>query len=148
MKQIKIVLPAQRQTILGDKITISFIVSDFNVGADGYLNLWLDDPREEVSTAAKITGQFDYTLSSLPPGKHKITLEAVKSNNLSFRPPVKQTVYFTTSLPQIPSVTPLAPVKSVFNFINWQYFMVIFGVIIVSIGLIIKATFGKPKMWE
>ncbi len=151
MPQIKIVLPSEGQTILGDKITVSFIAGDFNVGADGYLNLWLDNPVEEVSTAAKITGQFDYTLSSVPAGPHRLTLEAIGSNHLSFHPPVKQTVFFSTMLPQVPSTNPTSvpfTASSLVSFINWQYVLLIAAVAIIIAGLLVKSLWGKPKTWE
>ena len=107
--KIKIVSPAEGQTILGDKATISFISGDFTIGQDGYLFLWFDNPVEEASTAAKITGNFDYTLSDVPAGVHRLTLEAVRPNQRSFNPPIKQTVTFTTKLPQVPTA-PVSPV--------------------------------------
>lgn len=151
MPQIKIVSPSQGQQVLGDKVTVSFIVGDFTVGADGYLYLWLDNPIEEASTAAKITSQFDYSLSDLAAGPHKLTLEAVKTNKLSFNPPVKQTIFFTTLPAQIPTITPTpTPVNiiSLVSFLNWQYIVIIFSVLIIAAGLVVKSTFGKPKIWE
>lgn len=151
MPQIKIVSPSQGQQVLGDKVTVSFIAGDFTVGQDGYLHLWLDNPIEEASTAAQITGQFDYTLSDLSPGPHKLTMEAVKANKVSFNPPVKQTVSFTTSLAYVPTITPSPTpfnILSLTNSINWQYAMLVAAVIIVALGVILKSTFGKPKIWK
>lgn len=149
--KIKIISPTETQTILGDKITISFIVSDFAVGEDGYLYLWFDNPIHEASTAAKITGNFDYTLADISPGPHKLTLEAVRPNHLSFNPPVKQSVSFTTLLPQITTPT-LSPAPSkiflLTDLINWQYVLLVSAVLIIIIGLTIKAKWGKPKIWE
>lgn len=151
MPQIKIISPVGGQTIFGDKVTVSFIAADFTVGQDGHLNLWLDNPVEEASTAAKILGQFNYTLSDLVSGPHKLTLEVVTRDNLSFRPPIKQTVYFTTSSPQIPTITSFPTPSNIVSFvglINWQYVLLITALIIITVGLILKSTFGKPKMWK
>lgn len=149
MPQIKIVSPTDGQQILGDKATVSFIAGDFTVGADGYINLWLDNPIEEASTAARITSQFDYTLSDLTLGIHKLTLEAVKTNKLSFNPPVKQTVFFTTAQAQIPTST-LSPtpfdIVSLANSINWQYVSILSALIIITVGILIKSKWGKPKI--
>lgn len=149
--QLKIISPVDNQTILGDKITISFIVSDFTVGQDGYINLWLDNPIKETSTAAKITSQFDYTLSDLPSGSHKLTLEAVKSNHLSFKPRVNQTVSFTSILPQVSKVTAIQKSQdsiSSFSFLNWQQILMIAGVLIIAFGFIIKFLWGRPQIWR
>ncbi len=151
MPQLKIVSPTENQTILGDKVNISFIISDFTVGQDGYINLWLDNPIQEASTAAKITSQYDYTLSDLPPGIHHLTLEAIKSNHLSFKPMVRQSVSFTTALPQIPTITAIpTPQNSISpqSFLNWQQILMLAGVIIIAIGLTIKFKWGRPQMWE
>lgn len=150
MVQIKFISPTEGQTILGDKITISFIVSDFAVGQDGYLNLWLDNPSEEASTAAKIVSSFDYTLSDLSPGAHKLTLEAVSSNKPLFNPPIRQTVTFTTTLPQIPTIASSPTPFSILAFVNfnWQYFLVITALGITIIGIAVKSTLGKPKIWK
>jgi len=149
--QIKIISPTDNQTILGDKITISFIVGDFSVGQDGYLNLWLDNPKEEASTAAKITSQFDYNLMDLPMGLHKMTLEAVKSNNISFSPKVKQSVSFTTVLPQVPTIT-LSPtpnnMPSLGNLYNWQHILLLTALVIIVVGCIIKFIWGRSQIWE
>ncbi len=151
MPQIKIISPTDNQTILGDKITISFIVGDFSVGQDGYLNLWLDNPKEEASTAAKITSQFDYNLMDLPMGLHKMTLEAVKSNNISFSPKVKQSVSFTTVLPQVPTIT-LSPtpnnMPSLGNLYNWQHILLLTALVIIVVGCIIKFIWGRSQIWE
>lgn len=149
--QLKIVSPTNGQTILGDKITISFIISDFTVGQDGYLRLWLDDPGLEASRSSKITGNFDYTLSDLAEGAHMITLEAVGGNNISFIPKVKQTVTFNTTLPQIPTTTPSPTPFNLSSFatsINWQYILLFTALVITSMGIIVKLIWGKPKNWE
>lgn len=151
MKQIRIVSPTEGQTILGDKVTISFIVSDFSVGQDGYLHLWLDNPEEEASTAAKISSQFDYTLAGMSAGAHKLTLEAVKLNMRSFYPPVKQTVSFNTKPAQIPTITLSPTPLSMLAFVsslNWQYILIITSILIITFGLVLKSTFGKPKIWQ
>lgn len=151
MPQLKIISPVDNQTILGDKVTISFIVSDFNIGQDGYINLWLDNPIQEASTAAKITSQFDYTLADLPSGTHKLTLEAIKSNNLSFKPKANQTVSFTSILPQVSTVTAIQKSKesiSSLSFLNWQQILMIAGVVIIAVGFIIKFLWGRPQIWR
>lgn len=147
MPQIKIVSPVGGQIILGDRVNISFIVSDFSVGQDGYINLWLDNPIQEASTAAKIASQFDYTLSDVPSGPHILTLEAIKSNHLSFNPPAVQTVSFSTALPQESFVTLSPAPKSIFtfaSFISWQHILIITAVLMTIIGFVVKFTFGKP----
>lgn len=145
--QLKIVSPTNGQTILGDKATISFIISDFTVGQDGYLRLWLDDPRQEASQSSKITGNFDYTLSDLTEGAHMITLEAVGGNNISFIPKVKQTVTFNTTLPQIPTPTPSPTpfnLSSYATSINWQYILIFIALTVTLAGTIVKLIWGRP----
>lgn len=150
MREIKIVSPSEGQQVLGDKVTVSFIAGDFAFGADGFINLWLDNPIEEASTAAKITSQFDYILSDLPAGSHKLTLEAVTRNNLPFSPPVKQTVTFTTIPSFIPTFTPSPTPFSVLSFMNsnWQYFLITTALAMTIIGIVLNSTFGKPKIWK
>lgn len=149
--QLKIISPTDNQTILGDKITISFIVSDFNIGQDGYINLWLDNPIQEASNAAKITSQFDYTLSDLPSGSHKLTLEVIKSNHLSFKPKVNQSVSFTSILPQVSTITAIQKSRdstSSLSYLNWQQILLIASVVIIAVGLIIKYIWGRPQIWR
>lgn len=150
MTKLKIVSPTQNQTVLGDKVTVSFITGDFTVGQDGYIALWLDNPIEEASTAAKIAGQFDYTLSDLPAGLHRLTLEVVTRNNLPFNPRVKQTVSFTTTSVQIPTSTPSpTPFNMIFFVsVNWQTIALIAAAAIIAVGIFLKSTFGKPKIWK
>ncbi|MBI3380246.1 hypothetical protein HY029_05825, partial [Candidatus Gottesmanbacteria bacterium] len=111
----------------------------------------LDREKEGASSASKITGSFDYTLSDLPSGRHKLTLEEIKSNHLSFSPPVKQTVFFTTILPQTPTPTP-SPTPfnflTIVSFINWQQILIFISLSIIVLGVAVKFTFGKPKNWE
>lgn len=150
---LKIISPSHNQTILGDKVTVSFIISDFTVGQDGYIRLWLDNPIEEATNASKISSSFNYTLSGLPEGLHKLTLEAVKTNNLSFSPKVKQTVLFTTILPltQTAAISPISPPPNTFlgiNFYNWQYELAIGAFLMIAIGVIIKTKWGRPKIWQ
>lgn len=150
---LKIISPSSGQAILGDKATISFIISDFTVGQDGYIRLWLDNPIEEATNASKITSSFDYTLSGLPEGLHKLTLEAVKTNNLSFSPKVKQTVSFTTILPltQTAAISPASPPPNTLLGLNsqsWQYVLTFGAILMMVIGLIIKMKWGKPKIWQ
>lgn len=149
--EIKIIAPTEGQTILGDKVTISFIVSDFYPGQDGFINLWLDNPIEEVTTAARISSSFNHILSDLPQGLHKLSMEAVGKNNLSFSPKVKQTVSFATILPQNPTVTILPSVqnKHPLEYSNYLQFVLLTVALFIAIsGIILKLTFGKPKIWE
>lgn len=149
--QIKIISPTEGQTILGDKVTISFITGEFTVGQDGYLNLWLDNPLKDASFASKITSNFDYILSDLPPGPHRITLEAVKPDRQLFHPSVIQSVSFATTLPQTTTSIPSPPAQNIFFFpalINWQIILLFISALVIIIGIFVKVTFGKPKKWE
>lgn len=151
MPHIKIVSPTGGQTVLGDKVTLSFIISDFSVGQDGYLNLWLDNPIREASTAAKIASQYDHTLSDLPAGSHTLNLEAIKSDHTSFNPPVVQSVSFVINLPQknTETLSPVSHSNSSFSGIaSWQYLILVIAVIITLVGFVIKYTYGKPKIWQ
>lgn len=136
---LKIVSPEEEQTILGDKVTISFIVGNINVGPDGHLHLWFDSPIEEATIATEITNQFDHTLSEIPPGPHKLTLEVVKPNNTSYNPQIKQSVHFTTKLPQSSSLLETPRQKNLLSFfseVSWQVCTTILGILLLVIGII------------
>lgn len=136
---------------MGDKVTVSYVISDFTVGQDGYLFLWLDNPLQDASTAARIASQFDYTLADLSPGIHKLTLEAVQKNNSVFNPPVKQSVSFTSQLPEIPTNNISSAPANIVSFadsINWQYVLLVIAVLIIIIGLIVKIKWGRAKFWQ
>ena len=106
---LRISAPSENQTVLGKDITISFVVGNLIMGAEGHIHLWLDNPGETASTAAIITTHFDYILENVSPGAHTLTLELVKPDHASFSPGVKETVRFTSILPQaVSSPTPLS----------------------------------------
>lgn len=144
-----IVSPTNNQTILGEKVTISFIVGDLEVGREVHLHLWFDNPREEASTAAKIYSSFDHELSDIPAGNHLLTLELVKPDHNSFKPPVKQTINFKTFLPQTTTPTLSPAPKQITSFINqihWQMIAILTGVAIIILGIAIKNIWGKAKI--
>lgn len=139
--RLKIVSPSENQTILGDEVTISFIVSEINIGPEGHLLLWFDSSIEEATTAAVISNQFDHTLSEIFPGSHKLTLELVKSDETSYTPQIKKTIHFTTKLPQNSSPTEIPKQKDLLSFfseINWQFCITILGISILTIGIVIR----------
>ena len=103
---LRISAPSENQTVLGKDITISFVVGNLIMGAEGHIHLWLDNPGETASTAAIITTHFDYILENVSPGAHTLTLELVKPDHASFSPGVKETVRFTSILPQALSSSP------------------------------------------
>lgn len=103
MPQLKIVSPANNQTILGDKITVSFIVGDLEVGREGHLDLWLDADPKLATPSAHLETHYDYVLSQLPQGRHNLTLEVVKPDHQPFIPKVLQTVNFQTRLSSTPA---------------------------------------------
>lgn len=151
MPQIKIISPTDNQTILGDKVTISFIVGDLEVGREGHLHLWFDNPREEISTAAKIYSSFDHELTDVPPGNHLLTLELVRPDHKSFKPPLKQNINFTTILPQTTTPTLSPTPKQITSFINqidWQMIALVIGIIIIFFGVLIKNIWGRPQIWQ
>ena len=106
---LRISAPGENQTVLGKDITISFVVGNLTIGTEGHIHLWLDNPIQTASTAAYITTHFDYVLENVSPGPDRLTLELVKPNHASFIPIVKETVYFTSTLPQAVSSPALLP---------------------------------------
>ena len=151
MPQIKIISPTDNQTILGDKVTISFIVGDLEVGREGHLHLWLDNPIQEASTAAEITSNLNYSLTDMSSGYHNLAIEVVKPDHLSYHPVTKQTVSFITSLPEILTVTSVPESQNILpsgNLFSWQNILLITSTVIISAGLIIKYIWGRPQIWR
>ncbi len=141
MPQIKIISPVENQTILGDKVTISFIVGNLEVGREGHLHIWLDNPILTASTAGEITSNFNYLLTDVSAGNHKLTLEVVKPDHRSFSPVVSSSIYFTSVLPETPTTTPTPRPQNIISpvsFINWQQILLIAAVVSIAIGCFIK----------
>lgn len=101
LPQLKIVSPSDHQTVMGDKITVSFIVGNLRVGKEGHLHLYLDTDNETATEGyTEIQTHFDYQINGISRGDHKLTLEVVKPDHTSFSPGVIETVTFQTELPQ------------------------------------------------
>lgn len=138
MPQLKIITPVNNQTVLGDQVTVSFIVGDLEIGREGHLHLWFDDDPEKATPAAYIETHFDYTLSGLPHGGHKLSLEVVKPNHQSFTPKVLQEVVFqtqyaTTALPSATIQNTKLP-----SFLSDKSFIgLVLGLLIIFAGIFI-----------
>lgn len=135
---LKIISPTDRQTILGNKITVSFVVGNLIVGNEGHLHLWFDNPIHEASNATEITTHFDYVLEGVSPGVHTMTLEVVKPDHTSFNPAVSETTYFTTQLPQNAKSSGQIKSQNIVPEFIWPVLGIIFGILIIIIGFIIK----------
>lgn len=136
---LKIVSPTDGQTILGDKITVSFVVGNLIVGSEGHLHLWFDNPLHEVSNATEITTHFDYVLEGVSPGVHTLNLEVVKPDHTSFNPAISETTRFNTQLSQ--TTTPSEFDKPQNNLLLeniWPALGAVLGLFIIIIGFIIK----------
>lgn len=146
--QLKIVSPTENQIILGDKVTISFIVGKLSIGREGLLHLWLDQDIETATSATLLQTHFDHILENLPPGKHKLTLEVVKPNHQSFNPPVRQTVAFKTDLPVIPSpiLTPQKKDERNIYIFDFNITGLLLSVIIIILGIFIGYKWGKKDI--
>ena len=136
---LKIISPTDGQTVLGDKITISFVVGNLIVGSEGHLHLWLDNPIHEASNATEITTHFDYVIEGVSAGIHTITLEVVKPDHTSYDPAVAKTTYFTTQLPQNSTTVELEKPQNNLLIENiWPALGIISGILIIIIGFRIK----------
>lgn len=136
--QLKIISPVEGQIILGNRITVSFIVGNLEIGREGYLQLFLDSDNEKSTPSAILTTHFDYSIEGLSPGGHRLTLEVVKKDDKSFDPKVFQSVEFQTLLPTTVFPTTTVQAKgSPDYFLSKTFIGAILGLVIVSTGLFI-----------
>jgi len=107
---VKIVSPTDGQTVVGQEVTVSFILGNAVFGSEAHLHLWLDISSPSASTATEIASHHDHILSGLSPGIHTLTLEAVRPDHQSFVPAVQTISTFTLQPPVVqPTVTPSPP---------------------------------------
>lgn len=140
---VRISAPGENQTVLGKDITISFLVGNLTIGREGHIHLWLDNPVQTATTAAIINTHFDYVLENVSPGSHSLTLELVKPNHASFIPIVKETVHFTSTLPQAvssPTSQSLPPLSKV----DGRIIPAGIGTGIIIIGIALLSLTRKP----
>lgn len=138
MPQLKIITPSENQTVLGTQVTVSFIVGDLEIGREGHLHLWLDDDPENASSSAHLETHFDYILSGLNPGEHKLSLEVVKPDHQSFSPKILQKTTFQTQLLFTASPLPAIQKSEIAAFLFDKTFIgLVLGVLIITAGFLI-----------
>lgn len=103
---LKIITPAQDQTIYTNKVPILFAVENFQlvdpqisptpVPGQGHILIWLDDANPTIDSAVKIS-QDNFTYSDVPYNQHTLKAELVANNNASLNPPQTITVSFTNA---------------------------------------------------
>lgn len=83
-------VPAGELTVKVTATDLEFtMASNKNVPGQGHLHVTLDDRPYEMSVEPQIV------LKDVEPGEHKLVVELVQNNTVSFDPPVKQEIEFT-----------------------------------------------------
>ncbi|OGG26410.1 hypothetical protein A2960_06040 [Candidatus Gottesmanbacteria bacterium RIFCSPLOWO2_01_FULL_39_12b] len=143
LPQLKIYAPQNNQTILGDKVTLSFIVGKANFN-DIHLHLWLDNPVQAASTASEITTHFDQVLTEIREGSHVLSLEVVQADHASFILPIKESVLFKTVFPPGENLSPFSPSTSL-NLTNptidYRIIILLLAVVLISLGIFLRKIF-------
>lgn len=113
---LAVISPTNNEQIFGSKVNVSFIVKNFiftdfevrtkNQTGEGHLNVWLDQPDPKPENAQKTIRATEFTLENIKPGNHQLVLELVNNDQTSLKPPLRETVSFTTlAREEIPTIT-------------------------------------------
>lgn len=137
---LSIASPKEGTTILGDTVTISFVVGNFTFN-EGHVHLWIDEENTNRQNAEKLLSQSPLQLKNLSPGKHMIRLEVVGNNHSPFTPPLTKTVYFTIKYPtrSLLSVYPTrkSHLENIKANIRQEHIIILIGIIFIIIGIIV-----------
>ena len=134
---LKIITPADSQTIYGGKIPILFAVEKFQlvdyqkntslVAGQGHIHVWLDDQNPTKESARKITADST-TYTDVPYGDHVLRAELVNNNHTSLTPAVVSTVKFKSA----PAASPSPAVSSGFDKNTALVILVVVALVIVA----------------
>lgn len=116
---LKIIAPENASTVLGPQLTVEYIVSgvslveqgkkETNIKGEGHLRLVFAREGYPLPTPIPFARKSPITFEALPEGNYRITMEVVKNNGASFRPPVQDTTKFQVVYPVTlaPTLTPI-----------------------------------------
>lgn len=158
---LSIASPVEDTTILGNQLTVSFIVGNFTFvdfsqkktisPNEGHLHLWLDQPQPTLENANEVLSHDSVVFRNLPPGKHTLIAEIVNNDHSSLKPKVNAKISFFTSLP---ASTPLpTSVKTSFftgisQTLTREQVFALDGFFFLIIGLILFLLFGKKRFFK
>lgn len=92
---LTIASPQEGETIFGDQVVFSFFTSNFLLGMDGYVRVFLDQEKPLI-----IQTQKETPLRGLSQEKHILIAELIDKKNQSLSPPVEKEVNFWSVLPK------------------------------------------------
>jgi hypothetical protein len=80
----------------------NFTIKDFRrnpppVVGQGHIHFWIDQTNSTTQNAIQHISKEPYLLTKLEPKEHTLVVELVGNDHISLKPPVKQTVKFTTT---------------------------------------------------
>ncbi len=157
---LSIASPHEGDTILGDRVTFSFIVGNFtfvdfnlkktNAPNEGHIHLWLDQKNPTIENANEILSHEDVFFQNLPPGNHILITEVVQNDHSSFKPKIITTIHFHTQLPlpsSPPSPTPEFILLKLSQKLTREQLFIADGLLLFFIGLVIFIIFGRKKFF-
>ncbi|MBI4067232.1 hypothetical protein HY407_02520 [Candidatus Gottesmanbacteria bacterium] len=154
---LSIISPQERDQILGDTFTFSFIVSNFTFTDfestkikkpnTGHLHFWLDEDQKTLENAQKVLSHDAIVFKNVPPGPHTLTAEIVQNDHSSFSPKITSSINFTTHLSQTttPTPTPIPIATLILEKITLKQLLTIWGVLLFIIGFILYLRFGRKR---
>lgn len=92
---LTIISPREGETIFGNQTVFSFFTSNFLLGSDGYVRVFLDQEKPLI-----IKAQKEVPFKGLSQEKHTLIAEVVDKNYRPLSPPIKKEVSFTSVLPE------------------------------------------------
>lgn len=156
---LSVASPTEGQTIVSDKLTVSFIVGNFTFvdfhqkktkgRNEGHVRMWLDQQQTDENVN-EILSHDDVVFNNLPEGKHTLIVQVVNNDNSPFKPDIATTISFSSYLPipLPPTPTPTPKLADTINQLSLQKLLILDGVVFLVIGFVLFLLFGRKKFFN